>query len=71
MLDLVITDMYCSTFHKLLPLINEDVLHPSLCILVEVSINTKTSNPSSQAYNFRKTNHYGLYSVLDTVTGCF
>nr|CAI5846036.1 unnamed protein product [Callosobruchus analis] len=65
-LDLVVSDMGVQTIRDTAPLIHEDLYHPSLSIVCDISSVTVNfeCNPSSFYYNFRKANYIGLYNAL-------
>nr|CAI5849869.1 unnamed protein product [Callosobruchus analis] len=65
-LDLVVSDMGVQTIRDTAPLVHEDLYHPSLSIVCDISSVTVNfeCNPSSFYYNFRKANYIGLYNAL-------
>nr|CAI5826116.1 unnamed protein product [Callosobruchus analis] len=66
MLDLLVSDMGVQTVRDTSPLIHEDLYHPLLSIVCDISSETVNieCNPSSFYYNFRKANYIGLYNAL-------
>lgn len=68
-LDLIFSNMYCDVERNNVPLVNEDVYHPSLSFNFKASLshfdNFQVNKTQSAEYNFRKSNFPLMYeSVL-------
>lgn len=68
LLDLVLANFDCSVFKNDIPLVKEDVYHPSLAIELiitfEKNINFQISSNLSKEYNFRKADFLLLYNLI-------
>nr|CAI5854110.1 unnamed protein product [Callosobruchus analis]CAI5854565.1 unnamed protein product [Callosobruchus analis] len=74
LLDLVVTDVHCETTHDDVPLVVENMYHPSLSITCYTKSNHDNSfkaNSLQNSYNFRKANFIGLYNALTYINWSF
>lgn len=68
LLDLVLSNVNCQVTRDIIPLVNEDLHHPTLTVIFNnLSLKNDESflfNDHSQAYNFRQANFPQLYEAL-------